>query len=95
MDISIVIPAYNEEESLPELLHWIQKVLDPLELSYEIWFVDYGSTDNTWNVMEGLHLSQPTIAKAIKFRRNYGKSAALNTAFHACEGDVVITLDAD
>lgn len=95
MDISIVIPAYNEEESLPELLHWIQKVLDPLELSYEIWFVDDGSTDNTWNVMEGLHLSQPTIAKAIKFRRNYGKSAALNTAFHACEGDVVITLDAD
>ena len=95
MDISIVIPAYNEEESLPELLRWIRAVLDPIGLKFEIWFVDDGSTDKTWSVMEALHVAQPEIVKAIKFRRNYGKSAALNTAFHACVGEVVITLDAD
>lgn len=94
MDLALIIPAYNEEESLPELVEWIQKVLDPIKLSYEIWFIDDGSTDQTWSVIEQLHLKHPQI-KGIKFRRNYGKSAALNTGFHSCRADVVITMDAD
>lgn len=94
MDLALIIPAYNEEESLPELVAWIQKVLDPSGLTYEIWFVDDGSTDQTWSVIEQLHLKHPQI-KGVKFRRNYGKSAALNTGFHSCQAEVVITMDAD
>ncbi|MBK7358822.1 MAG: glycosyltransferase family 2 protein [Saprospiraceae bacterium] len=94
MDLALIIPAYNEEESLPELVAWIQKVLDPSGLTYEIWFIDDGSTDQTWSVIEQLHLKHPQI-KGVKFRRNYGKSAALNTGFHSCQAEVVITMDAD
>ena len=94
MDISVVIPLLNEEESLPELEAWIRRVMDANEFSYEILFVDDGSTDNSWRVIEELVLNNPSV-KGIKFRRNYGKSAALNTAFEAAEGRVVITMDAD
>jgi len=94
MDLALIIPAFNEEESLPELVSWIQKVLDPTGLKYEIWFIDDGSTDQTWSVIEQLNLKHPQI-KGVKFRRNYGKSAALNTGFHSCRADVVITMDAD
>jgi glycosyltransferase involved in cell wall biosynthesis len=94
MDLALIIPAYNEEESIPELFAWIAKVLDPSGLQYEVWFIDDGSTDKTWNAIETLHKSYPQV-KGIKFRRNYGKSAALNTGFHQCNADVVITLDAD
>ncbi|MBK8296936.1 MAG: glycosyltransferase family 2 protein [Saprospiraceae bacterium] len=94
MDLALIIPAFNEEESLPELVLWIQKVLDPTDLKYEIWFIDDGSTDQTWSVIEQLNLKHPQI-KGVKFRRNYGKSAALNTGFHSCRADVVITMDAD
>jgi len=94
MDLALIIPAYNEEESLPELVDWIQKVINPSGLSYEVWFIDDGSTDQTWAVIEQLNLRNPQI-KGIKFRRNYGKSAALNTGFHTCRADVIITMDAD
>ncbi|MBL7819184.1 MAG: glycosyltransferase family 2 protein [Saprospiraceae bacterium] len=94
MDLALIIPAYNEEESLPELVDWIQKVINPSGLSYEVWFIDDGSTDQTWAVIEQLNLRNPQI-KGIKFRRNYGKSAALNTGFHTCQADVIITMDAD
>ncbi len=94
MDLALIIPAYNEEESIPELYSWISKSLDPTELQYEVWFVDDGSTDKTWAAIEKLHGSHPNV-KGIKFRRNYGKSAALNTGFHQCNASVVITLDAD
>ncbi len=94
MDVSIVIPLYNEEESLPELCAWIKKVADANQLSYEILLIDDGSSDNSWKVIEQLRISNHAI-KGIKFQRNYGKSAALNEGFHACTGDVVITMDAD
>lgn len=94
MDISVVVPLYNEEESLPELTSWIAKVMAEHGFSYEILFVDDGSTDSSWSVIEGLK-TQYNAVKGIKFRRNYGKSAALNVAFEAAEGDVVITMDAD
>jgi glycosyltransferase involved in cell wall biosynthesis len=94
LDISIVIPVLNEEESIPELVSWISKTLNPLNLKFDIWFVDDGSTDKTWEVICNLKSKFPEI-KAIKFRRNYGKSAALNTAFPKCEGKVVITMDGD
>ncbi len=94
MDISVVIPLYNEEESLPELTDWISRVMDKHGFSYEILFVDDGSTDTSWQVIENLKTNYPAV-KAIKFRRNYGKSAALNVAFAAAAGDVVITMDAD
>ncbi|RZK79238.1 MAG: glycosyltransferase [Pedobacter sp.] len=94
MDISVVIPLYNEDESLPELTSWIAKVMDEHNFSYELLFIDDGSTDNSWAVIEALKLQFPSV-KAIKFRRNYGKSAALNVAFEAAEGDVIITMDAD
>jgi glycosyltransferase involved in cell wall biosynthesis len=93
-DISIVIPLLNEEESLPELTSWIKKVMEARDFSYEIIFIDDGSTDNSWNIIKDLQSSNQHI-KGIKFRRNYGKSAALNTGFHATEGNVVITMDAD
>jgi len=94
MDISVVIPLYNEDESLPELTAWIAKVMAEHHFSYELLFIDDGSTDNSWAVIEKLKLEYPFV-KAIKFRRNYGKSAALNVAFEAALGDVVITMDAD
>lgn len=94
MDISLIIPALNEEESIPELTQWIQKALKDSGLQYEIWFIDDGSTDNTWEVIKKLK-GQFLFVNGIKFRRNYGKSAALNTAFEACQGNVVITMDAD
>ncbi|MBB6498002.1 glycosyltransferase family 2 protein [Pedobacter cryoconitis] len=94
MDISVVIPLFNEDESLPELTSWIARVMTDNNFSYEILFVDDGSTDTSWQVIEELKLSYPAV-KAIKFRRNYGKSAALNVAFEASQGDVIITMDAD
>lgn len=94
MDISVVIPLYNEEESLPELTAWIRRVMQEHGYSYEIVFVDDGSTDNSWKVISRLREDDATI-RAIKFRRNYGKSPALQCAFQAVQGDVVITLDAD
>ncbi len=94
MDISVVIPLFNEAESLPELAAWIRRVLDSQGFSYEIIFVDDGSTDESWMVIEGLKAMNPKIT-AIKFRRNYGKSAALNVGFAAAQGEVVVTMDAD
>ncbi len=94
MDISIVVPLYNEEESLPELTSWIAQVMADHNFSYEILYVDDGSTDRSWAVIEQLKLEYSAI-KGVKFRRNYGKSAALNVAFEAAQGDVVITMDAD
>ena len=94
MDISVVIPLLNEEGSLPELSSWISRVMSEHHFSYEIIFVDDGSTDSSWSIIEGLQKSNPNIS-AIKFRRNYGKSAALNEAFKTVSGDVVITMDAD
>ncbi len=94
MDLSIVIPLINEEESLPELCHWIEKVLTNHQWKYEIILIDDGSTDNGWSVIETLSV-QNTNIKGIKFQRNYGKSAALNEGFKAAQGEVVITMDAD
>lgn len=94
MNISIVIPLLNEEESLPELCGWIEKVMVSNNFSYEVILVDDGSTDNSWKVIEALSVKNQNI-KGIKFRRNYGKSAALNVAFEAAQGDVIITMDGD
>src|SRR5579871_4278993 len=94
MDVSIIVPVFNEDESLPELCAWISRVVNQNNFSYEIVLVDDGSTDNSWNVIETIRSSNPNI-KAIKFQRNYGKSAALNEGFKAAHGDVVITMDAD
>jgi glycosyltransferase involved in cell wall biosynthesis len=94
MNLSIVIPLFNEEESLPELTAWIKKVVDEHQLSYEIILIDDGSTDGSWQVIEGLRASNSHI-KGIKFQRNYGKSAALNEGFKAALGEVIITMDAD
>jgi len=94
MDISVVIPLFNEEESLPELVAWIEKVMNDNHCSYEIIMVDDGSKDNSWQVVEELQSKNPYI-KGIKFRRNYGKSAALFCGFDVAQGDVVITMDAD
>lgn len=93
-DISIVIPLLNEEESLPELHAWIKKVMDSHGYSYEVWFIDDGSRDNSWQVIEEIIAKDPNI-RAIKFKRNYGKSAALNVGFEATNADVVVTMDAD
>ena len=94
MDISVIIPLYNEAESLPELHAWIKRVMDKHGYSYEIYFVNDGSTDGSWKVIEGLHAVHPEV-KGIKFRRNYGKSPALFCGFDRAEGNVVITMDAD
>jgi len=94
MDISLVIPLKDEEESLPELSEWINRVMNANNYSYEILFVDDGSTDNSWNIIEELRNKNPNI-KGIKFQRNYGKSAGLNEGFRAAQGDVIITMDAD
>ncbi len=94
LDVSIVVPVYDEEESLPELEAWIRKVMIANKFRYEIIFVDDGSNDTSWKVIESLVESNNSI-RGIKFRRNYGKSAALNTGFAVTKGDVVITMDAD
>ncbi|HBI59142.1 MAG: glycosyltransferase family 2 protein [Duncaniella sp.] len=94
MDISVVVPLYNEAESLPELAGWIERVMKEGDFSYEVLFVDDGSTDNSWAVIKQLSAGNPAI-KGVSFRRNYGKSPALNTGFERAEGDVVITMDAD
>lgn len=94
MDISVVIPLFNEEESLPELTDWIRRVMNMHDFSYEIILVDDGSSDSSWKVIQQLKLQHEEII-GIKFRRNYGKSAALNVGFDAAEGEVVITMDAD
>jgi glycosyltransferase involved in cell wall biosynthesis len=94
MDLSLVIPLIDEAESLPELAAWIEKVMNENHYSYEIIFVDDGSTDNSWQVIEELRVKNQNI-KGIKFQRNYGKSAGLNEGFRVAQGDVVITLDAD
>lgn len=94
MNISIVVPLYNEAESLPELVDWNRRVMDEHGFSYEIILVDDGSSDDSWAVIEQLQ-SQYSAVKGIKFRRNYGKSAALNVGFDLAQGDVVITMDAD
>ena len=94
MDLSIVIPLYNEDESLPELSAWIAKVMQENNFSYEVIMIDDGSTDDSWKVIEQLREVNPSI-KGIKFQRNYGKSAALNEGFKAAQGDVIITMDAD
>ena len=94
MDISVVVPLYNEAESLPELMAWTSRVMEDNDYSYEVIFVDDGSNDDSWNVIRQLSQNNPAI-KAIKFQRNYGKSAALNEGFKKAKGEVVITMDAD
>lgn len=93
-DISLVIPLYNEEESLPELAAWIDKVCKEHQYAYEVILIDDGSNDHSWDVVEKLTEQYPEV-KGIRFQRNYGKSAALNEGFKAAEGKVVITMDAD
>jgi glycosyltransferase involved in cell wall biosynthesis len=95
MDLSVIVPLLNEEESLPELCSWISQVMNNHQYSYEIIFVDDGSTDNSWAVISTLQSQFPQQVKGIRFQRNYGKSAALNEGFRACQGDIVITMDAD
>ena len=94
MDISIIIPLFNEEESLPELCSWIEKVMNKNNYSYEVLLIDDGSKDKSWSVIENISSKNSNI-KGIKFRRNYGKSAALNIGFQKAIGNVVITMDAD
>ena len=94
MDISVIVPVYNEDESIPELRQWIDKVMTENKFDYEIIMVDDGSTDNSWQIIEDMSANDNHI-KGVKFRRNYGKSAALNTGFKKAKGDVVITMDAD
>lgn len=94
MDISVVVPLYNEAESLPELEQWIERVMRDNGFSYEILFINDGSTDNSWEVINSLAAKNPAV-KGVSFRRNYGKSPALNTGFVRAKGDVVITMDAD
>ncbi|HVN57400.1 MAG TPA: glycosyltransferase family 2 protein, partial [Bacteroidales bacterium] len=94
MDLSVVIPVYNEEESLQELSDWITRVCSSYRISYEIIFVDDGSSDSSWDRISTICELNPFV-KAIRFRRNYGKAPALHTGFAAAAGDVVITMDAD
>ncbi|MBP1629420.1 MAG: glycosyl transferase family 2 [Bacteroidetes bacterium] len=94
MDISIIVPLLNEEESLPHLIEWIERVMNNHGYSYEVLLIDDGSKDNSWKVIEEISQKNRNI-RGLKFRRNYGKSAALNVGFEHCQGDVVITMDAD
>jgi glycosyltransferase involved in cell wall biosynthesis len=94
MDISVIVPLYNEEESLPELNAWIARVMKANGFSYEVVYIDDGSGDNSWKIVKDLSASSPHV-KGLRFRRNYGKAAALNEGFKICQGDVVITMDAD
>ena len=95
MDISVIVPLFNEEESLPKLYEWIERVMTEHGFTYEVLFVNDGSTDLSWQVIEDLHAAHPDNVKGIKFRHNYGKSAALYCGFDAAKGNVVITMDAD
>lgn len=95
MDISIIVPLYNEEESLPKLFEWIKRVMEEHAFSYEVLFVNDGSKDRSWQVIEALQEANPTIVKGICFRRNYGKSPALFCGFERAQGEVVFTMDAD
>ncbi len=95
MDISVVVPLYNEAESLPELYEWIARVMRDNGFSYEAVFVDDGSTDGSWEVIRKLQEADPDHVRGVRFSRNYGKSPALNTGFQRAQGDVVITMDAD
>ena len=95
MDISVVIPLYNEDESIPELYAWIERVMKENGFSYEVIFINDGSTDRSWEIISELNKKQPDVVKGIKFRRNYGKSPALYCGFEQAQGDVVITMDAD
>ncbi len=94
MDITVIVPLLNEAESLPHLAEWIKNVMDEHQYSYEVIMIDDGSSDQSWKVIQDLHAANSQI-KGIRFRRNYGKSAALNTGFEACQGNVGITMDAD
>ena len=94
MDVSVIVPLFNEDESLRELYEWIERVMHENNLSYEVIFVDDGSTDDSWKVINELSSEHPEV-RGIKFRRNYGKSPALYCGFERAEGDVVITMDAD
>ena len=94
MQLSFVIPCFNEDESLPDLLSWIERVMDANKFSYEVLLIDDGSKDNTWKVIEQLAAGNKAI-KGIKFQRNYGKAAALQVGFQEVIGDVVVTMDAD
>ena len=94
MDITVVVPLYNEDESLPELYAWIERVMNSNNFTYEVIFVNDGSTDHSWDVIEQLARDHEEV-KGIKFRRNYGKRPALYCGFKAAHGDVVITMDAD
>jgi glycosyltransferase involved in cell wall biosynthesis len=94
MNISVIIPLKDEADSLPELTDWIRKVMEANAYSYEVILVDDGSTDQSWEVISSIHQNDVRF-KGIKFKRNYGKSAALNVAFKEAKGDVVITMDAD
>ena len=94
MNVSLVIPSYNEEESIPELVSWIERVMEENNLTYEVIFVDDGSRDKSWEVISELGQKNHSI-KGIRFQRNYGKSGALNKGFAAASGKVVITMDAD
>lgn len=95
VNISVVIPLYNEEESLPELTSWIKKVMKENHFSYEVLFIDDGSTDHSWKVVQELASEDSEHIRGVKFRRNYGKSPALNTGFQRVHGEVIITMDAD
>lgn len=94
MQISVVIPLFNEAESLPELMQWIDRVMQAHNYSYEVIMVDDGSKDNSWQTIQTLRTTYPSL-KGIKFQRNYGKSAALNEGFKMAQGDIVVTMDAD
>ena len=94
MDISVIVPLFNEAESLPELYAWIQRVMNENKFTYEVIFINDGSTDNSWKVIQDLKSKSDNV-RAIRFRRNYGKSPALFCGFERAEGDVVITMDAD
>lgn len=94
MDLSVVVPVFNEEESLPELTAWIEKVCSDSKTSFEIIFIDDGSNDSSWKIIESLG-REKSFVRGLRFRRNYGKAAALHTGFHEASGDVVITMDSD
>ena len=95
MDISVVIPLFNEEESIPELYAWIERVMKANNFSFEVIFINDGSTDRSWEIIQKLQAQAGNAVKGIKFRRNYGKSPALYCGFEQAQGDVVITMDAD
>lgn len=95
MDLSIIVPLFNEAESIPELFRWISKVMAENRFSFELIFIDDGSTDDSWKIIEKIKADNPETVKGIKFRRNYGKSPALFCGFEMAQGDIVVTMDAD